>query len=466
MRAPGERHAPLRPLRTTLVTLVVAGVLASLAVVTPASAAPGDLLWSSPYSGSPYRFREIEGSTVSPDGATVFVTGYISHEYYDHEHDYLTVAYSADSGAQLWAKPYDQSSHYDEARAIAVGPSGNRVFVTGESDGHGTRSFSTIAYRADTGARLWTKLWAEPGASAGATAIAVGASGKQVFVEGNVYRYDSTTGSFTERYATVAYRTSTGAKLWTKLWWTKSYKEQGQAQALAAIAVSPSGKRVFVAGRSGSSGTGHGWNYATIAYRATNGAELWTRRYDGPASGNDVPSAIAAGGASGGTVFVTGTSEGHAGSDYATIAYRADTGAKLWTRRYDDPASASDVATAIVLSPRRKQVFVTGRSRGSGTAWDYATVAYGSDSGTNIWTARYDDGSGGADEANAIAVSPDGASVFVTGYPATVVYAADTGASRWSVGDCCLVSKSFVSVSPDGTTIYVAGWKSVEAYDA
>jgi len=136
--------------------------------------------------------------------------------------------------------------------------------------------------------------------------------------------------------------------------------------------VSPDGRRVFVTGAA--LGTAS-YDYATVAYRAGTGARLWTRRHDGPANGYDIALAIAVS-PHGTKVFVTGGSEGSgaAGSDYATVAYRAGTGARLWTRRYDP--SNVDIALAIAVSSDGTKVFVTGESEGSVTGSDYATVAY------------------------------------------------------------------------------------------
>jgi hypothetical protein len=66
-------------------------------------------------------------------------------------------------------------------------------------------------------------------------------------------------------------------------------------------------------------------------------------------------------------VFVTGTS----GNDYATVGYLAATGAQLWVRRYHGPAGSGGFATSVAASLRGERVFVTGGSDGS-----YATVAY------------------------------------------------------------------------------------------
>jgi hypothetical protein len=66
-------------------------------------------------------------------------------------------------------------------------------------------------------------------------------------------------------------------------------------------------------------GTGRG-QYATVAYNAATGARLWVRRYNGPANGADGAVSVAVS-LTTGSVFVTGHSQGTTGPDYATIAY-------------------------------------------------------------------------------------------------------------------------------------------------
>ena len=175
---------------------------------------------------------------VSPNGKTVFVTGVSVNEISPKPFtDDPTIAYSAATGAQLWAKRYsgalDVANGYDNA--LAVSPSGKLVFVAGiQTDATAIGDgYETIAYNAATGARVWAKRYTSAG---GATSVAVSPNGSTVFVTGESYSTSEGIG-----YATVAYNAATGAQLWAK-----SYigAEGATPRALAyAVAVSPSGGR-------------------------------------------------------------------------------------------------------------------------------------------------------------------------------------------------------------------------------
>ena len=116
--------------------------------------------------------------------------------------------------------------------------------------------------------------------------------------------------------------------------------------------------------------SGSGANYATIKYSSA-GVPLWTNRYNGPANSFDYASAVAVDGSN--NLIVTGTSSGSS-SDYATIKY-SSAGVPLWTNRYNGPANSSDLATAVAVD-RSGNVIVTGRSTGSGSGLDFATIKY------------------------------------------------------------------------------------------
>jgi len=154
-----------------------------------------------------------------------------------------------------------------------------------------------------------------------------------------------------------------------------------------------------------------------VAYSAATGRRLWVRRYNGPGNGFDIARSVAVS-PGGGRVFVTGGSRGRAAGDdydYATVAYSAATGRRLWVSRYNRPEPPStqlgDTASAVAVSPGGGRVFVTGSSWGGRAAGiDYATVAYSAATGRQLWVSRHNKGF-----AHVMAVSPDGTTVFVTG---------------------------------------------------
>src|SRR5207244_11550859 len=104
----------------------------------------------------------------------------------------------------------------------------------------------------------------------------------------------------------------------------------------AAIAISPDGTRVVVPGTSGHVQTLS--DFATTAYDMATGQRLWAASYDG--TGHFIDEATAIKVSPDGThVYVTGRSAGvSTGSgpsfEYATIAYDASTGAQQWVPRF------------------------------------------------------------------------------------------------------------------------------------
>jgi len=124
-------------------------------------------------------------------------------------------------------------------------------------------------------------------------------------------------------------------------------------------------------------------------------------------------------GALGVTVVSTAGAATHPARTSSLAAARqlVDPGAKLWLQRYNGPGNGSDAGSSVAVSPDGGAVFVTGQSKGATPdtdSSDYLTAAYNAATGARLWTARYN-GPGTYDYAQAVAVSPDGATVFVTG---------------------------------------------------
>jgi hypothetical protein len=396
-----------------------------------ASAVPGSQLWATRYNGPGNSDDGATALGVSPDGSTVFVTGTVSGSmgYFD----YGTVALDASTGTELWAKRYNGPANSDDyAEELGVSPDGSKVFVTGESFGSASFDFATVAYDASTGAKLWAKRYSGPGSRTDyATALGVSPDGSEVFVTGVRTRSLSTSD---EDYTTVAYDASTGAELWAK-----RYDGPGNGIDEAnALGVSDDGSKVFVTGGSFGSTS---YDYATVAYDAHTGDKLWSKRYRGAAKNDDGATALGVS-PDGSAVFVTGRSPGSTSrDDYATVAYNAPTGAELWAVRYNGPGNGFDVARALGVSPDGSEVFVTGVSKGSTSRDDYATVAFDALSGAKLWVRRYNGPGKGDDSAYALEVSPDGSQIIVAGESlgstsgydyATVAYDTSTGAKLWA----------------------------------
>src|SRR2546422_551809 len=88
----------------------------------------------------------------------------------------------------------------------------------------------------------------------------------------------------------------------------------------------------------------------------------------------------------------------------------------LWARRYNGPGNGADYYSSAAVSSDGAMVYVTGRSEGSGSGTDYATIGYDGLTGARVWISRYNAPRNGDDTPGSIAVSPDGARVYVTGY--------------------------------------------------
>jgi hypothetical protein len=382
---------------TVFVTGASTGATSSSDYLTVAyNAATGAQLWTARYNGP--GMDQAVAVAVSPDGATVFVTGRSEQASHGGLGDYATVAYRASDGTQLWVASYnDPANDGDNAEALSVARDGSAVFVTGTSWRGSGSGIATVAYRASDGAQLWVKSWSPPGWCCNYYASAiVSPGGNRVFVTAHVQ--SNMSGA---EYGTVAYNATTGARLWAR-----RYAGSGAA----SLAVSPDLTKVYVTGES------H-FNYGTLGYSARTGSLLWARFY-GSRRRSDGAASVAV--SPGGTVLVTGVSWGGSatGDDYATVAYSPG-GAQLWARRYDGPGSnpppsAFDDVAHAVAAPGNGKVYVTGISwGGSATGDDYATVAYNIRTGAQLWVRRYNGPANGYDNASSLAAR--GGRLFITG---------------------------------------------------
>jgi len=289
----------------------------------------------------------------------IYVTGYCVHP---HTWDYTTLAYDAE-GNLLWVAIYSYPGPFnDYATAMTIDPSLGYIYVTGYSQGSSTQpDYATVAYNISSGAELWSRRYGGPANGPDrARGIAVDPLSGNVYVTGFI-----TSNETGKDYATVAYD-SNGVELWNS-----SYNGPGNDNDIPyKVLVDSSLGNVYITGQS--MGINANYDYATIAYDSS-GNELWVKRYNGPSDLDDVAYDIALN--SYGEIIVTGGGRSvTTNSDYTTIAYNPE-GVEQWFFRYDGPINYYDYAWGVLVDSA-DNVYVTGRSIGNATGYDYATLKY------------------------------------------------------------------------------------------
>jgi hypothetical protein len=359
----------------------------------------GDERWVALYDGAGGG-DQARAAAVSPDGTRVFVTGF-SYGGSGAIYDYATVAYDAVTGSELWVQRYDGG--YDDPESLAVSPDGMAVYVTGSSES----DYVTVAYDASTGAQRWVQRYSGPGSWGDqATSVAAAPDGSSVIVTGHA----GGNGGSELVCTTIAYDSATGAERWIGHFdgATDCYGED--------VAVSPDSSMAIV--------TGYGYressrDFITLAYDVSTGTLVWTAYFDAPEDqhDNEQDEAYALAVSPDGTVVVvTGKSSEDSGYyDYATVAYDAATGVQLWAR-VPGKDLKEDVAWAVAVSPDSRAVYVTGDTySGLPSSRDFGTVAYRLGTGERLWQDRLNGVDSGWDYANDVAVSPNGSAAFITG---------------------------------------------------
>ena len=188
----------------------------------------------------------------------------------------------------------------------------------------------------------------------------------------------------------------------------------------------------------------------------------WAYRYDGPASGYDLAYSLAIGPDS--NLYAAGFSSsgsGELGRNLTVIGLTRG-GTERWIYRHDSTSHAREVA----VGPD-SNLYVAGMTRTAETANDFAVISL-TPGGTERWTYTYRVPGLKTDEADAMAVAPDGI-IYAAGLSDggsggslfTVISLAPDGVERWvysynGPGDGYDKANSVV-VGPDGH-IYAAGY--------
>ncbi|WP_266205271.1 SBBP repeat-containing protein [Pontibacter kalidii] len=421
-----------------------------------------------------WRAQYAEGVGVLNDPKAIVLDGmggvYVAGTSQGDGKDFATVKYAEATGTELWAARYSRSMGDDEVSDLAVDGAGG-VYVTGRSAGTSTLTdFTTVSYQAQDGQQAWVKHYADSqGRTSIARSIAVGERG-EVYVTGQSYGHNSIAS-----LVTLAYHSADGAEKWRA-----EQSDLSSPGDRSFVLVGANGK-VYAVGSAYKTATRDN-DFILSQYSASEGAQLWTTRFEGLSSTDDAGLAVAVDAE--GNTYVTGITHslgkltggvvvkyapsgerlwvrqydeekierfdaialdnaggvyvaGTAGQyDYLTMKLKAEDGAVVWMATYDGGANEFDIAKSVVVDAAGG-VYVTGTSYSQGTARDYATIKYNASDGAQVWVARYD-GQHGDDEAVDMALDGRGG-LYVTGLShgqsidfATIKYDVATGAQLWT----------------------------------
>ncbi len=127
-----------------------------------------------------------------------------------------------------------------------------------------------------------------------------------------------------------------------------------------------------------------------------------------------------------GNVYVTGKSVGSGtGYDFLTVKYNS-AGAQQWEARYNGPSNSTDEAVSVAVD-NSGNVYTAGWSIGTATMADFCLVKYNS-SGTQQWVARYNDSLYNNDDAPIVMLLTDSGNVYLGGYSSY-----SSGHARWTL---------------------------------
>ncbi|MGQ9708591.1 MAG: SBBP repeat-containing protein [bacterium] len=187
--------------------------------------------------------------------------------------------------------------------------------------------------------------------------------------------------------------------------WTRRYDGPANGDEEVCALFTDAERNVIVVGSS--PGTTTGYDIVVFKY-AANGDSIWCQRINGSGASNEFAKAAAIDAS--GSVYVTGRAGASGDYNILTVKLNPD-GSEAWRATYQGSAGKNDEPLAMAIDASGN-VFVAGYEADPGGSTDFVTIKYNAD-GNQSWVANFDGGVGD-DRAVAIAIGSDG-SVYVTG---------------------------------------------------
>ncbi len=299
--------------------------------------------------------------------------------------------------SEQWFHRYTgPESSTDSPNDICFDQNGN-LYLTGKSILSGGYSDMITVKFSAAGERQWISKY--DGASGlNDDGIAIVADGS-----GNIYAAGSTK-LLSGQYDMILIKyDQVGSQMWVQ-----TYNGPGNFDDMSAGVATDQNGDIYLAGYSYGSGTSY--DFVLIKYNSTGNLQ-WTKRWNGSSNSDDYIKKIAVN--SNNEIIVTGSTYDNSSSfNFITICYNTS-GNVVWNQIYNSSFSSSDEVTNLKID-QQNNVYVCGKSVGSGAGYDYAVVKYNS-VGVQQWVSRYDGISSSDDVANAVDADAAG-NVYVTGY--------------------------------------------------
>jgi hypothetical protein len=362
-------------------------------IVTIKYDSDGDTLWVRGYNGTANTDDEGLGLCVDDDN-NIYVVGYA--QYTGKSKDAVILKYSK-TGVLLWVRPFSVTSNsvVDKGVAITIDEH-DYLYITGFTTGSDGNTDIFTQKCDQSGNVQWTVI--EDGASnlnAEGTAITVDD-------ERNVYVCGFITVSGTNTDIAVLKYSRTGAQRWMQ-----TVNGNGNSEDKAWGIVVDENDNAYITGYVT---TAAGSTDAYTAKFSSSGNLIWSDSYNGNENQSDKAWGIVVDEDK--AVFVTGeTEDANDNTNYLTLKYDRH-GDLTWEKTYNGPGDGEDKSASISLF--RNNIVITGKSWGSSSTYDYATIRYKKHNGMQLEVNRYSMAENSNDLAKDVATK--GSTVVVTGY--------------------------------------------------
>lgn len=355
----------------------------------------GTILWEAVFNG-PINGGDYSNALTIDDNGNIYITGRV--DYGTTGSDIVTIKYNA-AGVQQWMARYNGTGNgLDEGKTIHLTSDGS-VLVGGKTTTATTSlDFVTIKYNPD-GTEAWSRTYNGLGNNEDyVTSIDIDNAG-------NVYSTGNSIGAGSGQDIVLIKYNSSGTEQWLK-----RYNGTGNGGD-AVVCVKVDGADNIIIGGYTDMGPGQGLNFLTLKYNAS-GNVIWERQYNGSSNSTDLATAMTVDASN--NIYLTGLATQTYGmrvdSNYGTIKYDPS-GNMQWFSYYDGPNNSVDVSRSIFVDINMN-VYISGSSKGTSSD-DYATIKY-SPSGSQLWVMSYN-GPGNSNDYSSSIVSDNAGNAYVTG---------------------------------------------------